>query len=359
VKRADKRCDQHYSDLPGGKSEDAAFWEGSVGSAQACAFSIISSGNKVVHLNRRLPSVSEYNHYLVPLRNLVDRLISWFYYETGYLKQPKEELVRRSRLVTKLMQCYQDANSLMTDGLAPIQRNTTNGRQSQRRAQKNTEEECRELARGCLTGEVPCYAHNFYNYEWYLERLLLWKGDYVDHPSDRIRKPQRNRKGGDDFRIDVVRVEHDVQDLNRTLHLWTHGLTTNDHDSLVNLYLQKRPNHLMLDKIQATADKTQATAYDKFVGSQGLQNLCRRICPELVVYKKILYHADNLFDHEVQQSYDELDERCGLNVDKVCGVDFYYRDYYNYKRHRICDPKMVSERGRRRLFKLAGRYQAC
>jgi hypothetical protein len=63
----------------------------------------------------------------------------------------------------------------------------------------------------------------------------------------------------------------------------------------------------------------------KYVSAAGIRKLCQAICPELVAYKKIVEYADNLRPEEVEETFRELDERCGLSVDATCGVDFQYR----------------------------------
>ncbi|KAG7340802.1 sulfotransferase family protein [Nitzschia inconspicua] len=340
---ASEQCEDYYSEDD--TSEDnPENWEEHVDLAQACAFSVVTTGSKLVHLNRRHEVLHKYDHFLVPLRNPVDRLISWFYYETSFLSDPKP--IRQSARLAYLMHCYKDFNSLVTDGLkvSPVNK-LYETRKSKVQAQ------CRQLARQCLTGEYPCYAHNFYNYEWYLERLLLWKGDYVNPKNENgggLNDFVKLQNGGKDFRIDVLRVEHELDDLNRTLVLWTNGLVSSPYseESLLNEYTHVRPNGRV--------------SKPKPVEQEGLEMLCRSICPELIVYKKILYHADNLYDHEVQESYDELDERCGINVDKVCGVDFYFRDVYHSKRDRICDPTTPSSlRRHHNILNVGGTKRFC
>ncbi|KAG7373485.1 sulfotransferase family protein [Nitzschia inconspicua] len=340
---AEENCEENYSD-DDSSEDNPENWEGRVDLAHSCAFSVVTKGSKLVHLNRRHDVLRKYDHFLVPLRNPVDRLISWFYYETSFLSDPNP--IRQSARLAYLMHCYKDFNSLVTDGLIVSSPN-----KKEKTRQAKMQAQCRHLARQCLTGEYPCYAHNFYNYEWYLERLLLWKGDYVNPKNESgggLNDFIKLQNGGKEFRVDVLRVEHELNDLNRTLLLWTNGLVPSPYSevSLLNQYTHKRPNGRL--------------SKPKPVDPEGIEMLCRSICPELIVYKKILYHADNLFDHEVQESYDELDERCGINVDEVCGVDFYFRDVYHSKRDRICNPTTISSL-RRHYKRLAvgGMHRFC
>jgi hypothetical protein len=45
------------------------------------------------------------------------------------------------------------------------------------------------------------------------------------------------------------------------------------------------------------------------VSAAGIERLCRSICPELIAYKRILEQADNLRADEVEETYQELDQR--------------------------------------------------
>jgi hypothetical protein len=59
----------------------------------------------------------------------------------------------------------------------------------------------------------------------------------------------------------------------------------------------------------------------------GIERLCRSICPELIAYMRILEQADNLRADEVEETYQELDQRvdCRWPMDETCGTDFQYR----------------------------------
>jgi Sulfotransferase family len=360
MSRASHQCDEYYvQDKTSKERDDPENWEDYKDLAHACAFSTITGEYTLVHMNRRHGSLDKSDHFLVPLRNPVDRLISWWNYETSFVKD--DEPVRRSARLTFLMHCYKDVNSLITDGLQPYDQKIVSA-QTHDYSSKRTDRKkrgqafCRKLARECLTGEVPCYAHNFYGYEWYLENLLLSKGDFLVDNKDvleRFKGTLHYNKWIElkrEIRIDVLRVEHDVNDLSRILQLWTNGLTPSSEraGSLLNQYSQKLPGG------RETIAKNA-----KYVEPMGLQRLCQSICPELIVYKKILYHADNLSDDEVQESYDELDKRCGLNVDDVCGTDFYYRDLYRQKQIVICDPSVTSDQHGLRPIVVGGVHPPC
>ena len=68
-------------------------------------------------------------------------------------------------------------------------------------------DDCQQLAKKCLKGDIMCFGHNFYNYEVYGEDLLLWKSQDDDKKKN--------------IRIDVIRSEHSMDDFENIVQLWT------------------------------------------------------------------------------------------------------------------------------------------
>ena len=127
---------------------------------------------------RLLPKLYSIFGYLVPVRNNVDRLISWYNYESYRSKNPN---------LVKLIECFPDANSLITNGLDSTVENDN-----------QTFAECKHYAKSCFTGQIPCYAHNYYNYEVYVEDLLHWKECHQHQNDDCSRETE--------IRVDVIRL---------------------------------------------------------------------------------------------------------------------------------------------------------
>jgi hypothetical protein len=112
-----------------------------------------------------------------------------------------------------LGKCFPDVDSCITKGLAVTTDSKSGNLQGQKQKNKNQIlTPCQKLATKCLTGEVPCYAHNFYNYEVYVEDLVLWK--------ECSAKKERNYRERD-IRVDVIRSKHSEHDLYHIFKLWT------------------------------------------------------------------------------------------------------------------------------------------
>lgn len=324
---------------------------------QTCAVAQVTGYRSLIHLNRNHNTATNYSHFLVPVRNPVDRLISWFNYERSFLTNPDDK--RTSQRLIELVGCYANVNELFADGLPSVmpKDDIRSSSSSNVSSKISNQTRCQRLALSCVTGEYPCYAHNFYNYEVYLEDMLFWRGAAESSSSlsasDMSHQPTINIDGPRDVRIDVLRVEHTQSDLNQIIELWTgkspgqmmrtyyKPLNTREDDS-------SNPHH--------HADASSASN-SKDVTPDGLKKLCRAICSELVIYKTILFHSDNLNDEEVEESFRELDGRCGLDVDKECGVKYYYRGVKHVKFDRVCDPYGGGKS--RSLFAIAGDHPSC
>jgi len=284
--------------------------------SQVCAISTIPPDR--VHLRSRLHPTewyAKYNQFFVNVRDPINRLASWYNYElTAFVKEPVWTTANKTgeasdnfRRLSK--ECFpgRDGFSAMVNGglLSP---------------KENDEKKadgvlsCNELARVCLRGDVMCYGHNYYNYETYLEEILLRKS--------------KNKI----IRMDVIRSEHSMDDFNRTVGLWT----SNNAKELeeypgVTPYVQS-----LYGRIRSTENysgsKRKKKPDPKVLSPEATTALCKHICTELIVYKVTLKAADNLHSSDIRESYDALDEHCGFQVDDFCGTTWTYRDIKTQKK---------------------------
>ena len=114
--------------------------------------------DNLIHLDRNLGKTLKENHFLVPVRNPIDRLVSWFYYERFFQIEKKSRFSQNLQTLLDPEKC----NLSTMDELVV-------------RASANEEQphDCSKIARECLVGDIPCYGHNFFNYEYYLEDVLV------------------------------------------------------------------------------------------------------------------------------------------------------------------------------------------
>ena len=312
-----------------------------------CALARITNGkrmshskNALVHLDRNLERTWSDPHFLVPIRNPVDRLISWFHYERHW------QTVKRTRYSTSLYELIDPSRCNFTtvdelflgrhgdhnnndDGGAvvapPPEPSEAHRRYRAGRPAIATPEYCYQLSRDCLSGAIPCYGHNFFNYEYYLEDILVrvLGGVAAGHGKDNDATTTATTTTNVP-RIDVIRAERSWDDLNRTLSEWTGLPMTPDMDFF---YLNRKPFEV------DTHDQ------NKTVSPDAARSLCETICPELVAYTKIVKHAANLPPEEKTATFRELDATCGVSVRAVCGKTFRYRRIRAAKESVLCEPR--------------------
>jgi hypothetical protein len=281
-----------------------------------CALARVTQYDRLVHLDRNHEYVGHYNHFIIPIRNPLDRLVSWYHYEQYHMDV---EETRYGKLLNTLVhECgYDTVDKLMTKGLAPTKSSGVNIRNKRR--------SCQTIAKDCLVGEYPCFAHNFFNYEYYLEDILSRVIKTQAQQSSAVNGSANDKTPVDEVRIDVIRSEQSWQDMNSTLQAWTGLPMTNDMDIF---YSVGKPYGVHTEESNKTISPT------------GKEQLCRAICSELIVYKKILEYASNLSWEEKKKSMLELDEKCGFLVDDVCGTTFQYRNVKALRQDRMCDPSV-------------------
>ena len=291
---------------------------------QTCAIAQIPTQR--VHLQSGQEKYSQYSQFLVNVRNPIDRLISWYNYELqSYNKEPRwQQGGAASTNFERLKSCFpQGIGQIVQEGLI----GRTTGDSSNSSPSGLSFPECQQLAKDCLKGDIMCFGHNFYNYEVYGEDLLRWK----QASSEKA------------IRVDVIRSEYSMQDFETIVDLWTlprrqqqqnqtpprpYQLT----DYVRGLYGRVRTIEQYQPKAGSVAAKKNVVAsINKTVSQEAVTALCRFLCMELITYKHLLNVADNLSPQEVQQSYQELDERCALKVDQVCGTTWEYRNVKQQK----------------------------
>lgn len=291
--------------------------------SQVCAISKIPDGR--VHLKDRLhPEIfySKYTQFLINLRDPIDRLFSWYNYElTSYVYEPRWSTANQTgqasdnfrRLTQECFPGNENENGfiqMVNGGLMSPEAESTN------ETGGDAAPSCDKLARLCLRGDIMCFGHNYYNYEVYLEEILLRKG--LSHQSDRNER----------IRIDVIRSEYSMDDFNTTIGLWT----SDSIQDYWNNYPGVTPDVQSLYGRQRSIEKykksrnAKQTSKPKVLSPEARTALCKHICIELVVYKIALGAADNLDDSDVKTSFDALDENCGFRVDEVCGTTWTFRD---------------------------------
>lgn len=241
--------------------------------------------------------VHTHDHFLLTLRNPVDRIVSWYYFV--HPDFPPEILNRHKRGCQNYVQfydCYRSIQDLTEDGLSSAKDDEP--RNEEHRV-------CRSIARRQITGKLQCW-HNAYNYNYTYGSLLV------------VGRQQRDAEP-------TAATDHDEDDSSiipeqpvtmyaiRSEHL-EHDWTT--IDGLLGSGSQPQED---ADTVRAAAlvvprkndwNDQGPSVPNTTLSMTGRTNLCRVLCHEIQIYKELLHLAVNFNAHDVAQSLDELITTC-------------------------------------------------
>lgn len=202
------------------------------------------------------------SQYLFVVRNPFTRIQSWFEYERIFNETADvESPVYRSKKPLFIDCRYTTLNILGGPKGLGLQNKTL----------------CSRRAFRAVAGSVGYSAHNYFNYEYYYDKVLK---------NARSRNP----------RIMVIRTEHLEED-------WS---------SVETKVLGGPP--LSNNFTFTHKNKTPKLMEDLTIDDESRQNICQALCNEIQVYKKILQNAENLSKSAYAQSMHELAEYCPLET---------------------------------------------
>lgn len=215
--------------------------------------------------------------FLINLRSPLKRIASWFTYEHTenhdaiYPDRPHHcgQLVLNS--------CYQHFEHLTTVGLSyprpPMSQPLKVGTNL-------SALECSYWAWTAVQGHMPADYHNAWNYDWYAHRLLY--------------DPRVNTSD-----IFALRIEHLEQDWG-TVDKMLGG------DGSFPTTMANRQNWAEMKPLRISNHSTT---------DQGTLNLCRALCDEIQMYKRLLLRSVNLKPEDLKQSIEELQQTCPEETD--------------------------------------------
>ena len=225
--------------------------------------------------------VSCYTHYdyrlncldnptlAINIRNPIRRIASWFYYE--HLENSAARWGFRSVTCGQQMvyKCYRHINELAEHGLAGPRLPPTTMLHV---TTDPTEEECRHWAWAAVQGTAPASFHNVWNYDWYARAALDPVGYGLEDPKNKEILAFRAEHVDQDWTT-IDRMLGGTGEVPRQMHL------NSDHDNML---------------------------YNTTISAKGYLNLCRAMCEEVQMYKRLLFRAANLDDDDVLTSIKEL-----------------------------------------------------
>jgi len=200
-------------------------------------------------------------YHLFVVRDPFTRMQSWFTYERPV---PGQKIWNKYHYASKIelfVDCPFDTLDKLggPEGLGA--NNTTH---------------CSRDAWRAITGERGYAVHNYYNYERYMDNVL----EQNPHP-----------------RLLVLRTEHLEQDWRR-----------------IEVDVLQGPEPFEEDFKFPHKHPSAKEERDSFISDESTRNICRALCHEIQVYKRILVDAENLDEVDFVESMRLLSERCPVEA---------------------------------------------
>jgi hypothetical protein len=223
---------------------------------------------------------ASFSAFLFVLRNPLERLTSWYFYEHpkrmfGYYRGTKESNCPRqfhkwegSKVFAN--GCFGNLEEFALSTIPP--ENATKHQHL-----------CQKLAWDVATGKQRCPYHNAFGYSYYLRRSQQLAA----------LKPKA-------YRNLVIRTEHLSEDWDQLDRAFGGKMNVNG---------TVRFGHPPASQNASIHSESDSNEVDR-LSDAGRKNLCRALCFEIQVYKTILKMAENLDDRQVRESIQEVIVSC-------------------------------------------------
>jgi len=293
-----------------------------------------------MHGTRRIKECEEqqFDMFLFTLRNPLDRLVSWFYYERKFLANYKSgdkcngclcRLHNYGDYVSS--RCFRDVDEF-AKAAVPFKRISNNNNNTESTGQQK-QRLCQQLAFDVARGKQRCTAHNSFNYEYYVHLTKTLK------------------EGTEMYPILAIRQEHLGEDWD-TLEAAFGGRSIQEDERTGSQIFQTTINPTFPRSIE---DEQRYNSLS-FLSDAGRENLCVALCRDIQVYKYILFHAENLNESQVRQSILEVMNVCPEESSTIhdCSPetdDIHWTNLFENSKFDIKEYVDVSN-SRRRLYSL-------
>ena len=232
----------------------------------------------------------EFREYIVTLRNPIDRIISWYYYEHPARMKSRNHchLKQLHRWTNSTDGCFASLDEFARSAMPRNQSGYNEGERSTKDS-KGNRVACSDLAYKVASGKTQCPAHNFFNYQHYEQSIQKMSKDL-----------NITRKA----RLFAIRTEHLASDWDGLESLYSINATP----SLGNgrqMKIVGADGRFQNRSGTVTPGKSKSGLSDV-----GRQALCAALCLDIQAYKRLLYRAQNLETSEVMRSLDELRLAC-------------------------------------------------
>jgi len=244
-------------------------------------------------------TVTQYNAFLVSLRNPITRIISAYDYE----KSNKNRWVQKSYPAFK--QCFPNS-VLISDLLLCMDENITSATYNM--CGMNSSTYCRQLGAKAVKGEIESYrSHMTYNYQFYEDQFL-----YAVN-SNKTNTNTTNTTTTTNHRMLALRIEHLEEDLeNLEIFLKTGKVVVANNTGVYTAVVSAERAKNRINVGRSKTGSITSTAY---------RILCQLLCKDIQSYKRFLFRAENLNKEMILDSMQDLFKYCpteGLAINEDC-----------------------------------------
>ena len=245
----------------------------------------------------------EFREFIVTLRNPIDRITSWYYYEHPATITSKYRnhchLKQLHRWVNSTDGCFASLDEFARSAMPRNQSGYNRGEQLTKDS-KGNRVVCSDLAYKVASGKTPCPAHHFFNYQYYEQS---------------IQKMSKELNIARKVRLFAIRTEHLASDWDGLESLYSMSTSP----SSTNLYsMSTSPSSangqqqklLGAGRFQVRSGTVTSGKSSIGLSNEGRKALCAALCLDIQAYKRLLYRAQNLEMNEVMRSLDELRLTC-------------------------------------------------
>lgn len=240
-----------------------------------------------VHVMLPWCTEGSFDAYLYTLRNPLDRLVSWYFYEHpinggGYISEAKRAFHRWGDNTNG---CFRTLDEFARNAFVPNDNAT--GKVA----------DCQRLAFSVANGRIPCNAHNAMGYAFYFKRMKEF--------SSRRRRQNNNMT---ELML-AIRTEHLAEDWDKL------------EDALVAPNPRSVNGTIRFRTRSKNSRQNNNQTGPQELSEEGRLNLCAALCNEIQVYKQLLLDAVNLDELQVRQSLQEIVSSCPEETPEIrqCG----------------------------------------
>eukprot|EP00977_Amphora_coffeiformis_P005693 scaffold1204_cov179-Amphora_coffeaeformis.AAC.2 len=267
------------------------------------------------------------NAYVVVLRNPLDRIRSWYFYE-----HPKgvyyELAAKQYRIVTPTQRafyqwddnnnnntgCFRTLDEFARNVILPMTtapQNETNSFHNDT-ASIPSSSFCQQLAWDVATGKKACRDHNHYNYAFYRNKIKQL------FPPNNNKNNNNNNNNNNNTNKTItklaIRTEHVAEDWDEIERAFVRGRQRKKAAAAIVAVVVNGTARFH-NTTSRNARRTNDTDHDAVFGPTtlsdlGRRNLCAALCEEMQIYKQFLWEAQNLSPQQVHESLRELVASC-------------------------------------------------